>query len=78
VPTIFQNGPFRFFFWSNDRPEKPHIHVQRDDKIAKFWLDPVALAESGGFSASELRKLERIVSDEQVRFIEAWHEFFAG
>jgi hypothetical protein len=35
--------------------EPPHIHVQQESRTAKFWLNPVALAASGGFSAVELR-----------------------
>jgi hypothetical protein len=76
VPTVAWKGPFRFFFYSNDRGERPHVHVQREKKIAKFWLDPVALAESGCFSALELRAIERIVDGDEAMFLEAWNEFF--
>ncbi|MGH8602778.1 MAG: DUF4160 domain-containing protein [Gammaproteobacteria bacterium] len=30
-------------FFASDRDEPPHIHVEREDKGAKFWLDPVRL-----------------------------------
>jgi hypothetical protein len=50
MPTVLRNGPDRFFFYSGDRDEPPHIHVERDNDIAKFWLDPVRLQNSGGFS----------------------------
>ena len=77
MPTITLEGPLRFFFYSNEGGERAHVHVQRDEKLAKFWLDPVALAESGRFSALELRDIERIVSRNQVRFLKAWNEFFS-
>jgi hypothetical protein len=47
-------GPYRLFFYSGDGAEPPHIHVERDQYVAKFWLEPVRLARSGGFGAAEL------------------------
>jgi hypothetical protein len=78
MPTVAGIGPFRFFFYSNERNEPPHIHIQHERKKAKFWLEPVALASSGRFSASELRSIERIVLENRMRFLEAWREFFSG
>ena len=54
----------------------PHIHVQRDQQLAKFWLTPVALASSTGFKGHELRRIESLVVDKQDVFLEAWNEFF--
>jgi hypothetical protein len=78
VPTLARIGPFRFFFYSNEGVEPPHVHAQRERKIAKFWLEPVALASTGRFSASELRSMEHIVVENRERFLEAWHEFFGS
>src|SRR3989304_2044126 len=50
MPTVLRVGPYRFFFFAADRDEPHHVHVEREDKIAKFWLDPVRLQTSGGFS----------------------------
>jgi hypothetical protein len=77
MPTVKRDGPYRFFFYSNERGEAPHVHVQRERKLAKLWLDPVALASSIGFAAHELRKLERLVTANRVAFVEAWNELFA-
>ena len=60
-PTILESGPYRFFFYSADHQEPPHVHVEREANWAKFWLKPVRPARSGGFSAAELRRIERIV-----------------
>jgi hypothetical protein len=76
MPTVAQIGPYRFFFYSNERGEAPHIHVKREAKIAKFWLNPVGLAVSGGFPAHELRGIERIIVEHRTAWIEAWHEYF--
>jgi len=51
MPTVLRSGPYRFYFYSHEPNEPPHIHVERDDLSAKFWLDPVALARNFGFSA---------------------------
>ncbi len=44
-PTIHREGPFRFFFYSHEPREPPHVHVERDDAIAKFWLHDAAIAD---------------------------------
>jgi hypothetical protein len=49
MPTALIVGPYRFFFYSGDGGEPPHIHVERDQHVAKVWLDPVRLARTGGF-----------------------------
>jgi len=36
MPTILRVGPYRFFFYSADGEEPPHVHVERDDSVAKF------------------------------------------
>jgi hypothetical protein len=56
MPTVLRVGPYRFFFYSGDGGEPPHIHVEHDDHVAKLWLDPVRLARSGGFKAPELAR----------------------
>lgn len=78
MPTILRIGPYRFFFYSNENNEPPHIHVQRERALAKFWLEPVALASSAGFSAQELTRLSRLVRENATTFVEAWHEFFGS
>ena len=52
------------------------MHVERDTNRAKFWLDPVRLARSGGFGATELRYLERLVTTHERLFLRAWNEHF--
>jgi 3-methyladenine DNA glycosylase AlkD len=52
------------------------VHIDRDDQSCKFWIINVALARNLGFSAKELRDLEKLVIDNQQRLLEAWHEYF--
>lgn len=41
MPKVLEIGPYRFFFWSRENTEPPHVPVARDDQEAKFWLDPI-------------------------------------
>lgn len=76
MPTIARIGPYRVYFFSHDRGEPPHVHVDRDAATAKFWLAPVALAYNIGLRAKELRDLRRIVLEHATEFLEAWHDNF--
>ena len=42
--------------------------------MAKFWLDPVVLARSSGFSRSELRLVESVVKKHKDDVEKAWYE----
>ncbi|MFN8634956.1 MAG: DUF4160 domain-containing protein [Chloroflexota bacterium] len=76
MPTVRRDGPYRFFFYSGDRHEPPHVHVEREANHAKLWLEPVRVADSRGLSAAELRRIERIVIERIDEFLRAWHEHF--
>jgi hypothetical protein len=66
------------FFYAGDRDEPPHVHVERDYCEAKFWLDPVRLARSHGFAASEIKKIEKLIVENQQDLLDRWNEFFNG
>jgi hypothetical protein len=76
VPTVLRVDGHRFFFYSNEGVEPPHIHVQKAEKYAKFWLQPVQLAEAIGFTSKELRTVEGIIIEHLALLLEAWHEHF--
>lgn len=78
MPTLRRSGPYRFFFYSNEQGEPPHIHVQRDHLLAKCWLRPVALASSTHFPSHELRTIMEIVRKKQDILLEAWNEHVGG
>ena len=64
------------YFVSHDLSEPPHVHVDRDDQSAKFWLAPVSLARNLGFSPVELRRVQALVAEHGREFLEAWNEYF--
>ena len=78
MPTILRVGPYRFYFYSHEPNEPPHVHVDHDDLSAKFWLDSVSLARNFGFRARELADLERMVQDNRGVFLKAWHDYFGS
>lgn len=76
MPTALRFGPYRFFFYAGDRDEPPHIHVERDDNIAKFWLNPIRLQSSGGFSRKEIRKIHELLKAHREALLEGWNDYF--
>jgi hypothetical protein len=76
VPTILKIGTFRFFFYSNEFGEPPHIHIQNENKLAKFWLQPVKFSKSTRFTPKELRDIEKLIIENENIFLEAWNEYF--
>ena len=78
MPTILRRGPYRFFFYAGDRDEPVHIHIERDDKVAKFWLEPIRLHTSGGFSRAEIGRIQGLVRLHANELMEAWHAYFNG
>ena len=78
MPTILRVGPYRFFFYASDREEPIHVHVERENNIAKFWIDPVRLQKSGGFRRPEISRIAKIIGENQTEIVEAWYEYFGS
>ena len=76
MPTVLRIGPYRFYFFSHEPNEPPHIHIDHDNLSAKFWLEPVQLARNIGFSARDLRTIERMIVDHQEALQEKWNGYF--
>ena len=76
MPTILRTGPYRVYFFSHDISEPPHAHVDRDEKSAKSWLAPVGLARNLGFNPVELKRIERLLQENQLSLLERWRDFF--
>lgn len=78
MPTVLRALGYRFFFFSNERGEPAHIHVEQAERYAKFWLTPVTLAANVGFRSDELGELRRLVELHQQLFLERWNEYFSN
>ena len=76
MPTVLRVGAFRFYFYSHEPNEPPHVHVDRGEATIKIWLEPVEVAKSRGFRAHEIGGIAAIVDEHRPQLLEAWHEHF--
>ena len=74
MPTVLRVGRFRFFFFSNEGREPPHIHVRAGGDEAKFWLSPALLAVNYGFNSRELNAIQDVIEEYQDDLLEAWYD----
>jgi hypothetical protein len=78
MPTALRDGPYSFVFFSSDKGEPPHVHVNRDWQVAKFWLEPISLAKNRGFKEHEVNDVQRLVRQHHLVLMEAWHDYFGA
>ena len=76
VPTVMRAGPYRFFVWTNEPREPAHVHVESGDGHAKFWLDPVSLADADGYNPREIARIRRLVEANRIVLREGWRDIF--
>lgn len=76
MPALLRVRGYRFFFFSMEGREPPHIHVAHAGRYAKFWLDPVEVADIRGFRASEMTEIRQLVVENKQLFLERWYEYF--
>ena len=74
MPTVLRVDGYRFYFFSREGQEPPHIHVEHAERYAKFWLTPVALVANRGFRSGELSELTQLVRAHRALFEEKWNE----
>lgn len=78
APTVFREGPYRFFFFSREEKRR-HVHVQVRGGEAKFWLDPaIELAVNYGLSQKEVSEAERLVREHEDEIRRAWDAHFGS
>jgi hypothetical protein len=78
VPTVLRIGLYKFSFFSNESNEPRHVHATRDSKLAKFRLDPAALARNRGFADHELNTVAGLVVENRDQLQEAWDAYFGN
>lgn len=75
MPTVLRKNGYRFHFYSREGNEPPHIHVEKGDHEAKFWIEQVSLSDNYGFSGAEITKIIRIIQEYRLMFIEKYKEY---
>lgn len=78
MPTVLRVDGYRFFFYSLENNEPAHIHVERGENAAKYWLNPVGLAMNDGFRSHELTRLRALVIEHRNTLQEAWNAHFGS
>ena len=76
MPTIIIEG-YKFRFYSSDINEPPHVHVIRDDNVAKIWLQPVEVETNHGYNQPTLNRILKLTRQYQTRLLEAWNDHFS-
>jgi hypothetical protein len=76
MPTIFRLDGYRFYFYSHEPNEPPHVHIDKGGASMKVWLVPVAMAKNSGFRRPEINGIIVLVANNRDRLLEAWHEYF--
>jgi hypothetical protein len=77
MPVALRVKGYRFFFFSLEGHEPPHIHVEQAERFAEFWLKPVSLVKSRGFRSNELSEIQKIVEENLDTLLEKWDEHFS-
>lgn len=76
MPTILRSHDYRFYFYSHELGEPPHVHVDKAGATMKVWLDGLGVAKSRGFRSKERNAILTIVEGHREAMLEAWHEHF--
>ena len=76
MPTVLRIDGYRFYFYSHEPNEPPHVHVDRAEATAKVWLDDLTFAKERGFRSKERNDILTIVEQHREALLEAWHEHF--
>lgn len=72
MPTIFNEGGFRFMIYVHDHAP-PHVHVVGHGGVVELLLSPLSLrAVRGPLSNSQVREVLRIARQRQAELLAAW------
>jgi hypothetical protein len=76
TPTVLRWGPYRVFFYSNERGEPAHVHVRADNREVKVWLHDLTVAINAGYPAHELGDIIHHLRLHHKSLLDAWNEHF--
>jgi len=76
MPTLLIWQGHKFRFYALDAGEPPHVHVFKDGKTLKVWLQNLEIAQNKGYNERELGRLMAIVAERPNDWMGAWNDFF--
>ncbi|MBT0606988.1 DUF4160 domain-containing protein [Aequorivita echinoideorum] len=53
-----------------------HIHIEKENKTAKYNLEPIELVKSRKFTTAEISKIRILVEENLELFKNKWDEYF--
>lgn len=74
MPTLLIKDGFKFFFYANEH-EPMHVHVTKGGEFAKIEILTLKVNQNF-FKPKELKKVLKIVSENQINFEKKWYEYF--
>ncbi len=75
MPTILTKDGFRFFFYSHEGSEPPHIHIIGKGGEMKVWLNTLSISKVYNLSPKEQRIVLEIVTVNVELFKKEWENF---
>ena len=77
MPNVLTEAGFRVFFYSDEGFEPPHVHIEYQGAVSKFWINSVQFAGTMGMNAAQIKKASLIVKKHEQLILEKWNEFFS-
>lgn len=68
----FKEEGFYVYFVEFDLAERPHVHIEKEGKTAKYWIDRLELFDAGRFKGHELTKIEKLLKRRRRYLLELW------
>ena len=83
LPSLFQIGGYKVFFWSNENNEPIHVHIGKGKptpNATKIWISQtggcIVANNNGKIPSNELNELLDIISAQYFYICSAWKEHF--
>lgn len=78
MPTVFIEGPYRFYFFSREETRK-HIHAASSNGELKIWLEPeIRVAKVINLQAAEVNAIVEIVRNRKEEINDNWNKHFGS
>jgi len=76
MPTLLIWHGYKFRFYALDQGEPAHVHVVKDGKSLKVWLETMAVARNIGYNEREIERVRAVIAEHQNEWIGVWNDFF--
>ena len=76
MPTLLRGSSYRAYFYSNERGERPHVHVESNGKAIKVWLDKLSTTHNYGFTTHEVTTIISNIGKHKEMLLKKWSETF--